>query len=144
MSQFPLSFEFNINFINFLAEAYQSYTYGTFLTNNAKETISIQLEQKTISVWSEILQEKEKYINVLYRTDGPKILDIQASGIEFTIWKEHFLEEKTLQTLKYQNLERQLIINRQMEELVRKNQQEIERLMAKLAEQGKTPVPGPV
>lgn len=76
MTQFPLSFEFNIKLLNFLAEAYQSYTYGTFLTNNVKEAVSISLEEKTISVWSDVLEEKEKYINPYYRPGYPKILNI--------------------------------------------------------------------
>lgn len=36
MGQFPLSFQMNQSFLLFLARAYQSCTYGTFLTNNLK------------------------------------------------------------------------------------------------------------
>jgi hypothetical protein len=70
-----------------LAEAYQSYTYGTFLTNNMKEAKSIDLEERTISVWSEVLEDKSKFLNLLYRPDGPKVLNLDVSGINFTVWR---------------------------------------------------------
>ncbi len=43
MNQFPLSFEFNMHMLTFIGQAYQSNTYGTFLTNNIKEATSLNL-----------------------------------------------------------------------------------------------------
>ena len=74
MSQFPLSFEFNIKLLNFIGEAYQSYIYGSFMTNNIKEGHGIGLEGKTVSVWSDVLEERDRYCNVFYRGDGPEVL----------------------------------------------------------------------
>jgi len=45
MNQFPLSFEFNMKLLVFLAIATQSYTYGTFLTNNIQEAKLINVEE---------------------------------------------------------------------------------------------------
>jgi hypothetical protein len=74
MSQFPLSFEYNTRLLAFVAVAYQSNTYGTFLTNNVKETTELQLESKTISVWTDVLEHKEMYLNHFYSKEGPKVL----------------------------------------------------------------------
>ena len=61
------------------------------MTNNVRESAQINLENRTVSVWSDVFEEKYKYLNVFYRPDGPKVLEIDASGMDYTIWWEHFI-----------------------------------------------------
>jgi hypothetical protein len=60
--------------LNFLADVYQSYVYGSFMTNNVRESEAVELEKKTVAVWADVLERREEYVNVLYRADGPKVL----------------------------------------------------------------------
>jgi len=73
--------------LNFLASAYQSYVYGSFMTNNIKESTMVNLEGKTVAVWAEVIEKKEEYLNVLFRKDGPKVLEIDVTGMDFRIWR---------------------------------------------------------
>jgi myotubularin-related protein 6/7/8 len=132
MNQFPLSFEFNLKFLNFLSVAYQSYTYGTFLTNNLKEARTVQLEEKTVSVWSDVLAEKEKYVNEYYR-EGPQVLEMDASGADFAIWREHFLEEKGLKEQQYEQFHQKKQINEQLSEQLLKLSGDLQLLIVEAA-----------
>ena len=49
-----------------------------------------------MSVWSDVLEERDRYCNVFYRREGPEVLEVDVSGMDFTVWREHFLGEKSL------------------------------------------------
>jgi hypothetical protein len=61
-----------------------------------------------------------------YRSDGPKVLDIDVSGINFVIWREWLFEEKSLKYKEYEHYHRQIAINLEMKEQIRRQQLEIE------------------
>lgn len=73
MNVFPLSFEFNEKFLLELAKNVDSNIYGTFMTNNVQESISIKAKEKTISIWSHIRANIELYKNPYYRSDLSEI-----------------------------------------------------------------------
>ena len=47
----------------------------------------VNLEGKTVAVWAEVIEKKEEYLNVLFRKDGPKVLEIDVTGMDFRIWR---------------------------------------------------------
>ena len=76
-----MSFEFNTKLLTFLAEAYQSYVYGSFLTNNGKEAREVGVEERTVSVWSDVMEQREIYMNVFYKSGGPTVVMPEVSGM---------------------------------------------------------------
>ena len=57
------------------------------MTNNVRESEAVELEKKTVAVWADVLERREEYVNVLYRADGPKVLEVDVSGMDFRIWR---------------------------------------------------------
>ena len=94
MTQFPLSFEFNVKFITEIAYHLYSCFFGTLICDSAGERNRNKLEVKTTSLWSFLLANKEKFLNPFYRESqqidmnelwpNPNIKIIR-------LWKEHFL-----------------------------------------------------
>ncbi len=69
LCQFPLSFQYNSNFLSFLAKHVNSCIYGTFLTNNMKEATQTKIESETVSIWSEIIESSEEFVNAFYQEE---------------------------------------------------------------------------
>ena len=74
---------FNIKLLNFIGKVYQSYIYGSFMTNNIKEGHEIGLEGKTVSVWSDVLEERDRYCNVFLpkRWTGGAVSGCERDGL---------------------------------------------------------------
>ena len=89
--QYPTAFEFNDNFLLFLCTEIYSNKYGTFLFNSEKDLNANKAKQTTISIWSDILREKIKYINDLYKEiKGP--IDIKGELQYLSIWNDYFFQ----------------------------------------------------
>lgn len=64
--QFPTAFEFRENMLLFISDEIYSNKYGTFLCNSEKERAFYKIKEKTVSLWSEIIENREHYLNPLY------------------------------------------------------------------------------
>ena len=91
VKQFPTKFQFNVNFLCFVA--YHTYTckFGTFLLDNEKYRVQNKLFEKTESIWTYVNDNVDKFINPFF--DGSEdILDIKSDQISLKFWKEYFLK----------------------------------------------------
>ncbi len=52
MKQRPNAFEFNEDFLRFLADEAYNCKFGTFLFNNMKEREDEKVKERTVSIWS--------------------------------------------------------------------------------------------
>ena len=89
MEQYPTAFEFEQNMLLYLSEEIYSNKFGTFLFNCEKELEEHNAKEITISIWSDILLNKKKYLNPFYK-EIKEPLNIK-SGVQYLIiWKEFF------------------------------------------------------
>eukprot|EP01098_Paradermamoeba_levis_P015392 TRINITY_DN7807_c0_g1_i1.p1 TRINITY_DN7807_c0_g1~~TRINITY_DN7807_c0_g1_i1.p1 ORF type:complete len:363 (+),score=111.29 TRINITY_DN7807_c0_g1_i1:190-1278(+) len=94
--QFPSSFEFNEEFLLTLAENATSCQFGTFLTNCEHQRKLFKIEEKTHSLWSAILHEKEKFCNLFYDSEKAHhreiilLPDCSSGSIKF--WSNLYLQ----------------------------------------------------
>jgi len=89
MSQYPNAFEFRENMLMFLADEMYSNKFGTFLFDSEKEIIDNNGKETTVSIWSEILFNKKKYLNPFYQNLKEPLI-IKGEVQYLTIWKEFF------------------------------------------------------
>ena len=90
--QFPNSFEFNNDFILFLAKNYNCNLYGTFMFDSEKERVEKDAKNKTVSVWTDVYMNIYKYKNVFYDPNSIKILNPNYSLYKIKLWTEFFME----------------------------------------------------
>ena len=94
MSQFPLSFEFNVKFLTEIIYHLYSCYFGTFLCDSVNERTRNKLEERTVSLWSYLLSNKERYQNPFYREsqqiDMNEVWPNPSLKV-LRLWKEHFL-----------------------------------------------------
>ena len=91
LMQYPTAFEFNSNFLLFLSEEIYSNKYGTFLFNSEREKIQYNAAKTMVSIWSDIFQEKKKYINDLYKPING-IINIKGEMKYLSIWNDFFFK----------------------------------------------------
>jgi len=109
--QFPSSFEFNLDFLLFLAENCNTNLYGTFLFNCQHERLEKNVYIKTTSIWTDILNDQEKlkrFSNPFYEPQGYYFLRPNYSLHKIRLWEEFFLkwnqfEENPKIYLNYEN-----------------------------------------
>ena len=89
MSQYPNAFEFRENMLMYLADEIYSNKFGTFLFDSEKELIEHNGKETTVSIWSEILLNKKKYLNPFYQNIKEPLI-IKGEVQYLTIWKEFF------------------------------------------------------
>ena len=89
--QYPTAFEFNSNLLLFLCREIYSNKYGTFLFNSEKDLNFYKAKSNTISIWSDVLREKNKYINDLYKEIKYPI-DIKGELQYLSIWNDYFFQ----------------------------------------------------
>jgi len=90
--QNPNSFEFNEDFLLFLAKNYNLNLYGTFMFNNDKHRRDNNAKEKTISVWTEIYRNYEPYLNIYYSPNSVKILKPNFAYYNIKLWTSFFME----------------------------------------------------
>ena len=101
--QYPTAFEFNSNFLLFLCREVYSNKYGTFLFNSEKDLFHYKAQEKTISIWSDVLLEKNKYINDIYKKlDEP--ISVQGELQYLNIWNDYFFQFDKLGRVKENNI----------------------------------------
>ena len=92
LHQFPNAFEFNSELLLFLAENCNSNLYGTFLFNNQKEREMHDAYIKTTSVWSDVLYQRKRFMNLYYSKEhNTDIIMPNCAFYKIKFWDEHFM-----------------------------------------------------
>ena len=91
---YPMYFEFNMEFLVFVANSINSGKYGTFLYNHEKERDIKQAKKHTMSVWTEVLRNLEKYISPYYepRTMEEYFFCPVFYNHKLRFWEEYFMQ----------------------------------------------------
>ena len=82
LSQFPNEFQFSEDYLIFLADSVYSGTYGTFMSDNEKD--SQELRDRTRSVWS---IEKQEFFNSGFQPSSNPILPLKTNMMHLKLWK---------------------------------------------------------
>ena len=99
MNQYPFAFEFNHTFLYDLCYHAHSCQFGTFLCNTYQEVIQYQLETRTISIWSFLNSQKERYINPFFDSvsQHSELILRPSSHLKYLrLWEENFLYYSSL------------------------------------------------
>lgn len=94
INQYPFAFEFNVEFLSDIAYHAYSCRFGTFLCNTYQEIVIYQLETRTISLWSYLNSQREKYLSPFYDTviDHSNLILRPSSHLKYLrLWEEYFL-----------------------------------------------------
>jgi myotubularin-related protein 1/2 len=90
MNQFPCLFEYNEKYLIHLMDHVYSCQYGTFLMNNERERVQANLNEITVSVWDDIQQQSEQFLNPLY-LPGLGVVYPSTSYEDLAFWKAYYL-----------------------------------------------------
>lgn len=66
MAQFETAFEYNENYLIFLADHVNSALFGNFLGNSAKQRRELGVKEKTRSIWEYIDNRHQRFLNLSY------------------------------------------------------------------------------
>jgi len=91
MHQYPTAFEFNQELLKDLAYHTYSGAFGTFLCDNRREREKAQLKERTVSVWSYVLEHEYVYKNPFY-VHNPGVLLVNTLPCNMRFWREHLLQ----------------------------------------------------
>lgn len=93
LHQFPSAFEFNLDLVVYIATHHNSNLYGTFLYNNEKERLDKAARDKTVSIWTDILDNLGIYMNPFYNQNlGDIVLKPNYAVFKIRFWEEYFLK----------------------------------------------------
>ncbi|CAM9855011.1 unnamed protein product, partial [Ectocarpus fasciculatus] len=67
LAQFPTAFEITEGLLTFVAEHAFSGLYGTFLCDTEQHRSRLKVKQRTVSVWTAVLNNREAFVNANYR-----------------------------------------------------------------------------
>lgn len=122
--RFPLSFEFDEDFLILIFEHAYASEFGTFLANSSKEREEYQIPTRTTSLWSYINKPEilQKYINPFYRPNSDAIWP-SVAPVSIELWESLFYRwncdrtpkikaKKHLHEIRVQQLERRSIMSR--------------------------------
>ena len=90
--QFPNSFEFNEEFLLFLAKVHNLNLYGTFMYNNEKERFYSCAKKKTASVWTDIFRDFTPYLNIYFDPNSVKTLEPNFAYYNIKLWTKFFMK----------------------------------------------------
>ncbi|XP_019592112.2 phosphatidylinositol-3,5-bisphosphate 3-phosphatase MTMR6 [Rhinolophus sinicus] len=88
--QFPQAFEFNEAFLLQIHEHIHSCQFGNFLGNCQKEREELKLKEKTYSLWPFLLDDQEKYLNPLYKSQKFAVLEPNTVSFNFKFWRNMY------------------------------------------------------
>ena len=89
--QFPNAFQFNLDLLLFIASHINSNLYGTFLFNSENERCSQDAKNKTVSIWTDVMQNLEKFANPFYKPQN-YVLNPNYATYKLRFWEEYFLK----------------------------------------------------
>jgi hypothetical protein len=92
MYQFPNEFEFNSEFLLFIAKNYNVNLFGTFMFNNEEERVKSKAKETTPSVWTYLLNNKEQYTNPSYDSKNTrKIIYPNYAYYSYKLWTAYYM-----------------------------------------------------
>ena len=93
MMQNPKAFEWNEDFLLFVANGMLSGKYGTFLGDCEKERKDLKLAEQTASIWTEIDNQRERFTNTQYKEHNDAITKIKETEYSKLIeWRSFFFK----------------------------------------------------
>ena len=95
LRQYPILFQFNEQFLLDIAFYHDSLRYGTFIGNCERDRRELNLSQCTISLWTEVNNNMESYLNVMYDPNSTIINKDQfypeASLSSIKLWENFYM-----------------------------------------------------
>ncbi|KAH3761831.1 Myotubularin 1 [Pelomyxa schiedti] len=91
LCQFPLSFQFNENFLITIMEHLYSCRFGTFLFNCVKEREDASIMTNTVSLWTWVNSQQELFLNPFY-APGDTVLYPDPSLKALRLWEGYHLK----------------------------------------------------
>ena len=90
--QFPNEFEFNSDYLLFIAKNYNVNLFGTFMFNNEEERVKNKAKETTPSVWTYLLNNKEQYTNPSYDSKNTrKIIYPNYAYYSYKLWTAYYM-----------------------------------------------------
>ncbi|XP_074650541.1 phosphatidylinositol-3,5-bisphosphate 3-phosphatase MTMR2-like isoform X2 [Tubulanus polymorphus] len=89
--QFPGAFEFNEHFLITILDHLYSCLFGTFLFNSEMLRTKEEVKTRTVSLWSYINSDIERYVNPLYRQSGKHVIVPVASLSRIQFWSNYYV-----------------------------------------------------
>ncbi|XP_028712423.1 myotubularin isoform X5 [Peromyscus leucopus] len=89
--QFPTAFEFNERFLITILDHLYSCRFGTFLFNCESARERQKLTERTVSVWSLINSNKDKFKNPFYTKEINRVLYPVASMRHLELWVNYYI-----------------------------------------------------
>lgn len=85
----------------FLATEVYSCKFGTFLYNTERERSLYHLKEKTVSIWTYINNNKQRFLNLAYQEEKQDSLEnIPITNYhELKVWQELFLKYTDLNNI---------------------------------------------
>ncbi|CAI2312231.1 unnamed protein product [Caenorhabditis sp. 36 PRJEB53466] len=90
--QFPWAFEFTQDLLIYVLDELYACRYGTFLFNSEKlRLVENHCADKTISVWTYVLENKRKFINPTYREKKhKKVIFVNPTFCLLQVWTDYY------------------------------------------------------
>ncbi|KAM6144223.1 myotubularin isoform 3-T3 [Erethizon dorsatum] len=90
-SSFPTAFEFNERFLITILDHLYSCRFGTFLFNCESARERQKVPERTVSLWSMINSNKEKFKNPFYTKEINRVLYPVASMRHLELWVNYYI-----------------------------------------------------
>uniref|UniRef100_A0A8R1HIT1 phosphatidylinositol-3,5-bisphosphate 3-phosphatase n=1 Tax=Caenorhabditis japonica TaxID=281687 RepID=A0A8R1HIT1_CAEJA len=91
MRQFPWAFQFNQELLIHILDELYACRYGTFLFNSEKiRHVDNKCAERTISLWTHVLDNKLKFYNPLYRERKQKVLFVNPTFCLLQVWTDYY------------------------------------------------------
>ena len=83
---------FNVDYLLFIAKHYNVNLFGTFMFNNEEERVKNNAREITPSVWTYLLNYKDKYVNPLYFINNcKKFITRKYAYYGYKLWTSYFM-----------------------------------------------------
>ncbi|KAL0969988.1 hypothetical protein UPYG_G00235630 [Umbra pygmaea] len=126
--QFPAAFEFNELFLITILDHLYSCLFGTFLYNSEQERVAMEVQTKTVSLWSYINCQPEDFTNPFYVDYEQHVLYPLASIRHLELWTSYYVRwnpRMRPQMPVHQNLKELLFLRAELEKKVEELQREV-------------------
>lgn len=90
MQIYPQAFEWNEDLLLLIMEELYSCKYGTFLFDSTRERLKHNVDETTVSLWTVVLLNKEKYTNFSY-LPSKRILYLDLANTPLQLWARYYL-----------------------------------------------------
>ncbi|KYQ89460.1 hypothetical protein DLAC_10131 [Tieghemostelium lacteum] len=105
INQFPVFFEYSPNMLLFLSEHQFSCKYGTFLHNCDKDRTIENVKTRTVSIWTEINQNVQHFVNPYY-SPPKEIISIRPNlhTRSMELWKSCYMKSDMKSSIFFNNM----------------------------------------